>query len=72
MTLNRSSKKSVSYTFLPTRTTLDYIMQDRQHFGLVLSCETLQNTDVELASDHLAMLCTMSIPVTPCFHRQSK
>ena len=73
MAVNRSSKNnSVPYTFLPTRTTLDYIMIDRQNFDLVLSYETLQTTDVELASDHLAMLCTMSIPVTPCFQSQSK
>ena len=71
--INRSSKnRSAPYTFLPTKTTLDYIMIDRQNFDLVLDYETLQNSDVELASDHLALLCTISVPGAFRFQGQVK
>ena len=41
--INMSSKNSSApYTFLPTKTTLDYIMVDSQNFDLVLDYETLQ------------------------------
>ena len=71
--IDRSSKNSyVPYTFLPIKNTLGYIMIDRQNFDLVLDYETLQNSYVELASDHLALLCTLSVPGAFRFQGQVK
>ena len=37
-------------------------MIDRHNSDLIIDYKTLQNSDVELASDHLALLCTLSMP----------
>ena len=62
--INKSQlNHSIPYTFVPTKSTIDYIMIDKQHLDLILSYETIVNSDIDIASDHLLLFCTLSIPL---------
>ena len=43
---------SIPYTFVPTKSTIDYIMIDKQHLDLILSYESIVNNNIDIASDH--------------------
>lgn len=72
--INKSEfNTGLNYTFSTRETTIDYIMTHRFNCNMVSSYKTICNSNIELASDHLMLFCTLSIPVVhhPCKPKMS-
>ncbi|CAC5407710.1 unnamed protein product [Mytilus coruscus] len=51
-----------SFTYIPTRTVLDYFLVSEELAGDVISCENIPEGTLSLTSDHLPVLLKLSIP----------
>ncbi|CAG2209444.1 unnamed protein product [Mytilus edulis] len=51
-----------SFTYIPTRTLLDYFLVSEELAGDVISCENIPEGTLSLTSDHLPVFLKLSIP----------
>ena len=57
-----------SYTFVPLRTTIDYVLIPDSFQDCVLSCKVFSNEYTDVASDHLPIYCKLCVPTTTNFY----
>ncbi|XP_033761517.1 uncharacterized protein LOC117343283 [Pecten maximus] len=59
-----SSCKGYRYTFVPSQTTLDYILTDKTFaYNYVNYCEIFSTPESDISSDHLPIICTFNMPI---------
>lgn len=68
--LNKGDKhRGTDYSFFPMQTTLDYMLVNHSCNNLIGYCETISSSDIEIASDHLLLFCTLSLPINHFFNK---
>lgn len=70
--LNKSNKCSgLDYTYTTNCSTIDFILTNETLYNNVEHCEVISSNDIDVASDHLLVFCTLSLPVKHFFEENN-